>query len=67
VVDSTDAVIVWEPRRVVASYAVPVADVAAQLAPYSGPVRIRPRRARGGPSCSTRESRSVCTSGPRHR
>jgi uncharacterized protein (DUF427 family) len=31
VVDSTHAMIVWEPRRVVPSYAVPVADVAAEL------------------------------------
>jgi uncharacterized protein (DUF427 family) len=37
VVDSTRAVLVWEPRRVVPSYAVPVADVAAELAP--GPAR----------------------------
>jgi uncharacterized protein (DUF427 family) len=31
VVDSTRAVLVWEPRRVVPSYAVPVADVAGGL------------------------------------
>jgi uncharacterized protein (DUF427 family) len=31
VVDSTDAVLVWEPRRVVPSYAVPAADVALPL------------------------------------
>ena len=33
VVDSTAAVLLWEPRRVVASWAVPVADVAADLVP----------------------------------
>ena len=33
VVDSTAAVLVWEPRRIVPSYAVPVADVHAALAP----------------------------------
>ncbi len=31
VLDSTDAVLVWEPRRVVPMYAVPPQDVAAQL------------------------------------
>jgi uncharacterized protein (DUF427 family) len=33
VVDSTRAVLVWEPRRVVPSYAVPAADIAATLSP----------------------------------
>ena len=38
VVDSTGALLVWEPRRIVPSYAVPVADVAAVLIPAaSGP------------------------------
>jgi uncharacterized protein (DUF427 family) len=32
IVDSTRAILVWEPRRVVPSYAVPVEDVAAELA-----------------------------------
>ena len=36
VVDSTRAVLVWEPRRVVPSYAVPVEDVDADLAPVEG-------------------------------
>ncbi len=31
VLDSTDAVLVWEPRRVVPMYAVPPADIAAHL------------------------------------
>jgi uncharacterized protein (DUF427 family) len=35
VVDSTRAVLVWEPRRVVPSYAVPVEDVYADLVPVS--------------------------------
>src|SRR5262245_44589939 len=33
VVDSTRALLVWEPRRVVPSYAVPEADISAPLAP----------------------------------
>jgi uncharacterized protein (DUF427 family) len=33
VVDSTRAVLVWEPRRIVPSYAVPVEDVRGDLAP----------------------------------
>jgi uncharacterized protein (DUF427 family) len=33
VLDSTRALLVWEPRRVVPSYAVPVADLAATLVP----------------------------------
>jgi uncharacterized protein (DUF427 family) len=37
VVDSTRAVLVWEPRRVVPSYAVPAADVAGDLVPFDGP------------------------------
>jgi uncharacterized protein (DUF427 family) len=31
IVDSTDALLVWEPKRVVPTYAVPVADVAGDL------------------------------------
>jgi uncharacterized protein (DUF427 family) len=37
VVDSTRAQVVWEPRRVVPSYAVPVEDVHATLHEYAGP------------------------------
>jgi uncharacterized protein (DUF427 family) len=33
IIDSTMALIVWEPRRIVPSYAVPVADIAAALTP----------------------------------
>jgi uncharacterized protein (DUF427 family) len=33
IIDSTRALIVWEPRRIVPSYAVPVADIAAPLTP----------------------------------
>jgi uncharacterized protein (DUF427 family) len=33
VVDSTRAILVWEPRRVVPSYAVPAEDIAAELTP----------------------------------
>ncbi len=31
VLDTTDAVLVWEPRRVVPMYAVPPADIVASL------------------------------------
>jgi uncharacterized protein (DUF427 family) len=37
VVDSTGALLVWEPRRVVPSYAVPVTDVLGELRPSAGP------------------------------
>src|SRR5213596_1971249 len=33
VVDSTRAVLVWEPRRIVPSYAVPAEDIAGDLVP----------------------------------
>jgi uncharacterized protein (DUF427 family) len=33
VVDTTRAVLVWEPRRIVPSYAVPLADLLAELSP----------------------------------
>jgi uncharacterized protein (DUF427 family) len=33
VVDSTGALLVWEPRRIVPSYAVPVSDIAGTLTP----------------------------------
>jgi uncharacterized protein (DUF427 family) len=33
VVDTTRALLVWEPRRIVPSYAVPAEDIAAELAP----------------------------------
>jgi uncharacterized protein (DUF427 family) len=36
VVDSNRALIVWEPRRIVPSYAVPTDDVGAELAPTVG-------------------------------
>jgi uncharacterized protein (DUF427 family) len=35
VVDSTQALLVWEPRRIVPSFAVPLGDVRAELAPAS--------------------------------
>ena len=36
-VDSTRAVLVWEPRRVVPSYAVPAADIHGKLVPSAAP------------------------------
>ena len=41
VVDSTRALLVWEPRRVVPSYAVPAADVRGDLVP-AGPAEPAP-------------------------
>src|SRR5215470_9951258 len=37
VVDTTRAMLVWEPRRVVPSYAVPAGDIAAELVPADEP------------------------------
>jgi len=37
VLETTDAALVWEPRRVVPMYAVPEADVSAALEPYHAP------------------------------
>src|SRR3954467_9723106 len=36
VVDSTRALLVWEPRRIVPAYAVPLEDVLAEVAPADG-------------------------------
>jgi uncharacterized protein (DUF427 family) len=41
VVDSKRALLVWEPRRVVPSYAVPVGDVRADLDPVGPDPRVR--------------------------
>jgi uncharacterized protein (DUF427 family) len=50
VVDSTRALIVWEPRRIVPSYAVPVADIAAPLTPTAAaPAAARPVSVGDGP------------------
>src|SRR5689334_11470919 len=35
VVDTTSAVLVWEPRRIVPSYAVPVDDIDAEVVPVA--------------------------------
>lgn len=35
VVDSTRALVVWEPRRIVPTYAVPIADIRADLTPVT--------------------------------
>jgi uncharacterized protein (DUF427 family) len=42
VVDSTRAMFVWEPRRVVSSWAVPVDDVAGELLPARAPTTAAP-------------------------
>jgi uncharacterized protein (DUF427 family) len=49
VVDSSDAMIVWEPRRVVPSYAAPLADLAAELVPYTGELPAPPVPRQGRP------------------
>src|ERR1700750_2490680 len=41
IADSTRAVLVWEPRRIVPSYAVPVEDVRGELVP-AGPAAAAP-------------------------
>jgi uncharacterized protein (DUF427 family) len=43
VVDSTRARIVWEPRRIVPSYAVPIADIAGTLTPTGARLPVEPR------------------------
>jgi uncharacterized protein (DUF427 family) len=40
VVDSTRAVLVWEPRRIVPSYAVPAEDVRSDLVPAGSQHRV---------------------------
>jgi len=42
VADSTHALLVWEPRRIVPSYAVPVADLAGALEPSTAPPPATP-------------------------
>jgi uncharacterized protein (DUF427 family) len=42
VVDTTRAALVWEPRRVVPSYAVPVSDLRADLVASSAPATVVP-------------------------
>lgn len=49
VVDSADAVLVWEPRRVVASYAVPDRDIAGELEPFAGDLPEPPTPPPGRP------------------
>lgn len=44
-IDSTRALVVWEPKRVVPSYAVPVGDVDAELEPPASPGVGAPARA----------------------
>jgi uncharacterized protein (DUF427 family) len=40
VVDSTRALLVWEPRRIVPSYAVPLDDIAADIVPAAPPQAV---------------------------
>lgn len=49
VADSRRALLVWEPRRVVPSYAVPVADVSAQLVPAAVTATRAAESAASGP------------------
>ena len=53
--------LVWEPRRIVPSYAVPAADIAAE------PTPARRERRRLVRACCTRASRSPCTPRPASR
>ena len=71
VVSSTSARLVWEPQRVVASYAVPHEDVAGELLPdtpvdaagQEHPVSL----GEAGRRCWTRAPRSPCTPAPARR
>lgn len=36
VIDTRRAIVVWQPRRVVASYAVPIEDIHGELVPFAG-------------------------------
>jgi uncharacterized protein (DUF427 family) len=50
VVDTTRALLVWEPRRIVPSYAVPVEDVRAAVIPAAAPEAVEnPRPMGDGP------------------
>lgn len=55
VVDTTGGVVVWEPRRVVPTYGVPVVDLRCELAPApTADVAPRPERLQeGGPTVLT--------------
>ncbi len=48
VVDTTRAELVWEPRRVVPSYAVPAGDIAGELVPAAPADRAGPAGRGGG-------------------
>jgi len=65
VIDTTDALLVWEPKRVVPSYAIPDADIAAEIAagptPPRRPCATRTFRSSSGARSSTRASRSRST------
>ena len=64
VADSTRAVLVWEPMRIVASYALPVVDLLAELVPAeAGPPPTTPQlaSARTVRRCWIPRSRSRCT------
>jgi uncharacterized protein (DUF427 family) len=69
VVDTDAARVVWEPGRVVPQYAVPQADLTAELVPppttrAPGTGRARCRSARAGRPCSPRAPGSGCTAPP---
>jgi hypothetical protein len=54
IVDTTDAVLVWEPQRPVPSYAVPIEHLRAELLPAAAP-----------PPAPTRRSASASIPDPR--
>jgi uncharacterized protein (DUF427 family) len=53
-VDTTRAVLLWEPRRVVSSWAVPVEDVAAELVPAGAATRVADNEGYALPDISER-------------
>ena len=54
VVDTTRAMLLWEPRRVVSSWAVPVEDVAAELVPGAAATTVADREGYALPDISER-------------
>src|ERR1700749_1675712 len=58
IVDSTRAVLVWEPRRIVPSYAVPVKDLRGDLVP-AGQAAAGPGAGRGCRRLAGRRDRAA--------
>jgi len=66
VVDTFKAVLVWEPKRISPSYAVPSADISAELmrSISSGAAAVEPTTVMGGPPVLTPEHRFAVHTAP---